>query len=254
LAYCIDRQRIVDTVLFGLSQVPAGYLPADHPLHNGNVEIYSFDPTTGSEILNQIGWLDADNNPATPRRAAGVTNVPGGTELVLQYITSTATQRRQVAEIITQSLAECGIKLNAQYLSASDLYAPGPNGALFGRQFDLTEYAIGVNSLEPQCGWFTTSQIPAQSNTWIGTNISGYSNPQFDRACVSAQQALPTDPAYTAHQEAQAIFASELPSIPLYQRLKVAATRPDFCGFNLDASSTYALANLESFDYGPACP
>jgi hypothetical protein len=61
-------------------------------------------------------------------------------------------------------------------------------------------------------------------------------------------------PTYTGHQQAQAIFASELPSIPLYLRLKVAATRPDFCGFVLDSSSTYALADIESFDYGESCP
>ena len=253
IALCLDRQKVVDNVLFGLSQVPDSYLPADHPLHNGNIETYAFNPVSGNKILEQIGWLDPDNNPATPRVATGVTNVPGGTPLVLNYITSSATQRRQVAEIFTQSLAQCGIGLNVTYVNASDLYLPGPVGPLFGRQFDLAEYAIGVNSLEPQCSWFTTSQIPTAADNWIGTNISGYKNPTFDAACQQALQSLPDDPGYTSHQEAQAIFASELPSIPLYQRLRVAAARYDFCGFKLDPSSTYALADIESFDYGTAC-
>jgi peptide/nickel transport system substrate-binding protein len=125
---------------------------------------------------------------------------------------------------------------------------------LFGRQFDLAEYAIGVNSLEPQCSWFTTAQIPTADNNWIGTNISGYKNPTFDVACQQGLQSLSSDPTYTSHQEAQSIFASELPSIPLYLRLKVAATRPDFCGLTLDPSSTYALNNIEAFDYGATCP
>jgi peptide/nickel transport system substrate-binding protein len=253
IALCLDRQRIVDTVLFGLSQVPDTYLPADHPLHNGNIQTYAFNPADGNKILEQIGWLDNDKNPATPRQSTGVTNVPTGTSLLLNYITSTATQRRQVAEILTQSLAECGIGLNVTYLSASDLYMQGPVGPLFGRQFELAEYAIGVNSIEPQCSWFTSAQIPTKANNWIGTNLSGYKNITFDSACNDALQALPEDPAYTSHQEAQAIFASELPSIPLYQRLRVAATRPDFCGFTLDPVSTYALADLESFDYGSTC-
>jgi peptide/nickel transport system substrate-binding protein len=254
IALCLDRQQVVDNVLFGLSQVPDAYLPSDHPLHNGNVQTYAFNPTEGNKILEQIGWLDNDKNAATPRQSAGVTNVPGGTPLVLNYITSSATQRRQVAEILTQSLAECGIGLNVTYLSASDLYLQGPVGPLFGRHFELAEYAIGVNSIEPQCSWFTSSQIPTAANNWIGTNISGYKNSTFDAACNRALQALPEDPAYTSHQEAQAIFASELPSIPLYQRLRVAAARPDLCGFSLDPVSTYALKDLESFDYGSACP
>jgi peptide/nickel transport system substrate-binding protein len=253
IALCLDRQQVVDTVLFGLSQVPDNYLAADHPLHNGNVQTYAFNPAEGSKILEQVGWLDHDKDLSTPRQSTGVTNVPAGTPLNLNYVTSSATQRRQVAEILTESLAECGIGLNVAYLPASDLYQQGPVGPLFGRHFDLAEYAIGVNSIEPQCGWFTSPQIPTEANNWIGINISGYKNTTFDTACNSGLQALPEDPAYTSHQEAQAIFASELPSIPLYQRLRVAATRPDFCGFTLDSFSTYALTDLELFDYGPAC-
>ncbi len=253
IALCLDRQKVVDNVLFGLSQVPDSYIPSDHPLHNGNIQTYAFNPASGNKILEQIGWLDSDNNPATPRQAIGVTNVPINTPLVLNYITSSATQRRQVGEILSESLAECGIGLNVTYLNASDLYLQGPVGPLFGRQFELAEYAIGVNSLEPQCGWFTSSQIPTAANNWVGTNISGYKNPTFDADCQRALQSLPEDPGYTSHQEAQSIFASELPSIPLYLRLRVAAARHDFCGLILEPSSTYALADLESFDYGNPC-
>jgi peptide/nickel transport system substrate-binding protein len=253
IALCLDRQKVVDTVLFGLSQVPDTYLPPDHPLHNANVQTYKFDPASGNGILEQAGWRDQDNNPSTPRQALGVTDVPADTPLILNYFTSSATQRHQAAEIFAQSLAECGIGLNVIYSNASDFYAPGPTGPLFGRQFDLAEYAMGVNSLEPPCSWFTTTQIPSESNHWVGTNVSGYQNPVFDAACEKALQTVSTDPEYAFHQEAQAIFAADLPAIPLYLRLKVAATRPDFCGFTLDASSSSPLADIESFDYGEAC-
>jgi ABC-type dipeptide transport system, periplasmic component len=254
IAVCLDRQKVVDTVLFGLSQVPDTYLPSDHPLHNANVQTYEYNPASGNKILNDVGWIDKDNDPSTPRVAQSVTNVPIDTPLILNYYTSSATQRHQVAEIFTQSLAECGIGLNVIYSSASDFYAQGPTGPLFGRQFDLAEYAIGVNSLEPQCGWFTSSQIPSESNHWIGTNVSGYKSSTFDAACQKALQTVSTDPEYASHQEAQAIFAADIPSIPLYLRLKVAATRPDFCGFSLDPSSSSALADIETFDYGDSCP
>ena len=253
ITYCLDRQRVVNTVLFGLSEVPDSYLPSGHPLHNANVQTYEFIPTSGNQILDQVGWRDHDNNPATPRQAVNVTNVPVDTPLVLNYYTSSATQRRQVADIFAQSLAECGIGLNVIYSTASDFYAQGPGGPLFGRQFDLAAYAMGVNSLEPQCSWFTSAQIPGDTNRWVGTNVSGYQNPIFDAACEKALQTVSTDPEYAFHQEAQAIFAADIPSIPLYLRLKVAATRPDFCGFTLDPSSSFPLAGIEAFDYGEAC-
>ena len=253
IALCLDRQQVVDTVLFGLSQVPDSYVPPDHPLHNANVQTYEFNPEAGNEILDDVGWIDKDNDPSTPRQAVGVTNVPADTPLILNYQTTSATQRHQVAEIFTQSLAECGIGLNAIYSPASEFYAQGPTGPLFGRQFDLAEYAIGVNSLEPQCSWFISSQIPNAENRWVGTNVSGYSNAVFDAACAKALQTVSTDPEYAFHQEAQSIFAADLPSIPLYLRLKVAATRPDFCGFTLDPSSSSPLADIEVFDYGQSC-
>ena len=253
IAACLDRQKVVDTVLYGLSPVPDGYLPADHPLHNANVQTYPYNPGTGIEILEAVGWDDHDNDPATPRQSFGVTNVPDGTPLILNYSTSSATQRVQVADILIQSLGQCGIGIDPAFQDAAQFYAQGPVGPLFGRQFDLAEYAIGVNSLEPQCSWYTTSQIPSEENQWVGTNVTGYSNPEFDAACTKANQSLTTDPDYNLHQEAQAIFAADLPSVPLYQRLKVAASRPDLCGFTMDPSSPYALASIELFDFGEEC-
>jgi peptide/nickel transport system substrate-binding protein len=253
IALCLDRQKVVDTVLFGLSQVPDTYLPSDHPLHNANVQTYEFNPASGNDILEDVGWLDQDNDPSTPRQAARVTNVPVDTPLILNYQTTSATQRHQVAEIFRQSLSDCGIGINVIYSNAADHYAQGPTGPLFGRQFDLGQYAIGVNSLEPQCSWFISSQTPNAENNWVGTNVTGYKNLIFDAACLKALQTVSTDPEYAFHQEAQAIFAADIPAIPLYLRLKVAATRPDFCGFTLDPSSSSALADIETFDYGESC-
>ena len=253
VAVCLDRQQVVDTVLFGLSQVPDSYLSFDHPLHNGNLQSYQYDPASGREILERVGWVDHDNDPSTPRRSLGVTKVPNGTPLVLDYITTSATQRRQVVEIFTRSLAECGIGLNIVFHSASDFYAQGPDGSLFGRTFDFAQYAIGVDTTSPQCSWFTTAQTPNESNDWVGTNVSGYSDPEFDNSCQRALQALPDEPDYTLHQQTQATFTSTLPSIPLFRRLKIAATRNDFCGLVLDPSSFQLLADLESFEYGDGC-
>jgi peptide/nickel transport system substrate-binding protein len=253
VALCLDRQKVADTVLFGFGRVPDSYLAFDNPLHNGVLQKYDFNPASGREILEQVGWIDHDKNPSTPRHALGVTRVPNGTPLMLNYLTSSATQRRQVVEILTESLAECGVGLNPIYVTASELYAQGPAGPLFGRNYELAQYAIGTDSLTPQCNWFTSDQIPAASNQWVGTNVSGYANDDFDVACKQAQQSLPGEEGYSGYQKSQAIFANDIPSIPLFARLKIAATRNDFCGFSLDPSSLYSLTDIESFDYGAGC-
>lgn len=253
IALCMDRQKVVDTVLFGQTSVPTSFVPANHPLFDETAAGYRYDPTAGTQLLQQAGWRDIDGNPATPLSAVSVKNVPAGTSLKLKYFSTPALQRRQVIDILTQSLAKCGIGLDVQYYDQNDLYAPGPQGLLFGRRFDLIEYAMATDSIVPPCDWFTSSEIPDAMNNWVGTNVTGYQSPQYDTACHNANLALPGEPAYTdAFHQAQQIFAADLPAIPLYYRLKVAAARADVCHFDLDPSAN-PLWNIESFDKGQGC-
>lgn len=253
IAYCLDRQSVVTNVLLGRTTVPNSYLPVDHPLYDPNIAAIPFDPSVGMSLLDQAGWKDTDGDPATPLEAVTVKNVPAGTPLALTYYTTTATQRRQVTDILVQSLAQCEIGVTPQHYSQTDLYASGPSGLLFGRHFDLIEYAMGVNDIEPPCGWFTSAEIPSDANGWIGTNVAGYKNDQYDAACRAAKLALPGEPAYSdSYRMTQNLFASELPAIPLYYRMRVAAARPGICHFDFDATAN-PLWNVEAIDLGEAC-
>jgi peptide/nickel transport system substrate-binding protein len=217
------------------------------------VDSYDFDPARGNQLLDLIGWRDLDGDPSTPRVAVSVPNVPAGTPLSLNYYSTPALQRRQAADILTRSLAECGVGANVQYFSQNDLYAPGPEGLLFGRRFDLIQYAMSTNSIVPPCSWFTTREIPNAADQWVGTNVTGFSNPEYDSACESTALSLPGEAAYAdAFRQAQSIFASQLPAIPLYFRLKVAAASADVCHFDLDPSAN-PLWNIEAFDIGQGC-
>jgi peptide/nickel transport system substrate-binding protein len=254
IAMCIDRQKVVDSVLGGLSEVPASFVPSEDPLYNSAVPTYSFDVTAANALLEQAGWHDADNNPMTPRLATGVQNVPNGAALVLDYITTSAAQRKQVSKIVTDSLAQCGIKVNVAFLDQTELYAAGPAGALFGRNFDLAEFAMGSTNTEPPCEWFTSAEIPDASNQWVGTNVSGYSNLDFDAACQTTQQSLVDESAHAqVYQQAQTIFSGDLPVLPLYWRLAVAAARTEVCHFSLDPTASSALWNIDSIDIGTSC-
>ena len=155
------------------------------------------------------------------------------------------------------SLSNCGIQLEIQTGSWDTLFAPGPDGPVFGRRFDLAQFAW-ISSLEPPCFLYTSSEIPGPypefPKGWGGANASGYANPEFDQACALARQTLPEMPEYQqANEQAQILFSQDLPALPLYWRQKMVAMRPDFCGARLDPSADSALWNVESFDYGEDC-
>lgn len=251
IAYCSNRRAVVENVLFGYTNVPTSYVPANHPAFDSNITEIPFDPEIGISLLEQAGWLDNDDNSATPRRAINVRNVAYNTPLILNYYTTSTSQRRQVTAILEESLAQCGIGLNVQYFSQNDLYTP--KGLLLGRQFDLAEYALGVESVEPACSWFSTAEIPSEINEWSGTNITGFSNEVYDSACNIAKTSLRDEQEYlNQYRQTQIIFSEQLPAIPLFFRLRIAATRPDVCGFSLDSTAN-PLANIEGIGIGEMC-
>ena len=251
IAFCLDRQKVVDTVLHGLAIVPDSYIPNAHPLYTSNINLYSFNPAEGRILLDDIGWKDLDNDPSTPRTAYNVDNIISGTLLELEYITTTSIQRREASEILAASLRECGIGVNLRYLPPEEFYAPAPEGILFGRNFDLAQFAMGTESLIPRCDWFSSASIPNADNDWVGANLSGYSNPDYDEACQNAAFIFPYAPFFEEnYQKTLRIYAEELPAVPLYPYLRVAASRADLCGFSLNPSSKSPLWNIEEFDYG----
>lgn len=72
IAYCLDRQSVVDNVLSGLTTVLVTYVPVEHPMYDPNIDPITFDTTTGISLLEQAGWRDTDGDPATPRLAVAV--------------------------------------------------------------------------------------------------------------------------------------------------------------------------------------
>jgi peptide/nickel transport system substrate-binding protein len=265
-AMCVDRQEINQEVLFGESVVPGSYLPGDHPLFNPDLARYEFDPGAAVELLEQVGWVDSDGDPTTPRVARGIQGIFDGTPLVITYTTSNALQRQRSSQILADSLAECGIQIELQYGEASEVFAPGPEGPIFGRRFDLAQFAWDSGIL-PRCELWTSQQIsgdpilkdenglPRYPYGWGGANQTGFSSLDYDQACRTASETLPGQPGFIEnHHLSQSIFAEQLPVIPLYQRLKLALARPDMCGFELDPSATSEMWNIEGFDYGTSCP
>jgi peptide/nickel transport system substrate-binding protein len=248
IAMCMDRQAVVDTVLFGQSVVIDTYLPPEHPLYNPDVAHYDFDVEAASALFDEIGWIDDDGDPATPRVAQGVEGIADGTALEFNYWTTNATQRQQATQVLQASMAQCGIKANLEYWDSTEYFADGPEGPLFGRHFDVGQFAW-LTGVQPPCDLYLTKQTPSEDNGWAGQNDPGFSDPEYDTVCNAALQALPGEPAYDQnHLEAQRIFAEQLPVVPLYLRLKLAATRPDMLNFIMDPTENSEFWNIEEFD------
>jgi peptide/nickel transport system substrate-binding protein len=258
MAMCIDRQALVDQLSAGQMHIADLYVPPMHPLYNPEAKHYGFDPQAAAELLTASGWLDSDNDPSTPRIAQGVEAVTDGVSFMVQYLVSDDEQHQAAAQMIRADLERCGIQMEVLAQPVEEYLAAGPDGPVFGRQFDLAQFAW-MTAVEPPCSLYLSSEIPAaypdSPKGWGGVNASGYSNPQYDQACLDALYSLPDTPQHIEkHAEAQAIFAEDLPALPLYWHYRVVIGRPDICGLPVEVVTEYIFSDLELFNYGETCP
>jgi len=242
----------------GQSAVPAAYLPPGHPYISTALAPVAYDPQQGMTLLEDVGWMDADGDPVTPRKAVGVNHVLNGTVLSLTYTAAESDLHSRVAESIASSLQVCGIEVKVNLLPVDEVYAAAPDGPIFGRNFDLAELAWTVGRFPP-CYLYSSSEIPTAKNSWLGTkfggvNFGGYSSGEYDAACTALlSSGLSTESFQAANLLTQQILHDDLPVIPLFYHVHVLATRPDLCGASLDVSSRSGVKDIEVFDTADSC-
>lgn len=241
---CTDRQRMVDELLFGRAEVLNAYVPTYHPLTPADIAVWPRDVEQANALLEEAGYPDEDEDGLREDRHSG-------TRFIVTLLGVTGNELlEQVAAIFQENLAECGVQVELQLLHADQYFADGPEGPLFGRKFDLAAFPWLI-SIEPNCGLYLSSRIPAAENNWNRefNNQTGFSFPAFDEACDMALSSLPgTDGYQTGHQEALRIWSRQLPVIPLFMRLNLAATRPEVQNFILDSTQSTELWNIAEFD------
>ncbi|MFQ5944226.1 MAG: ABC transporter substrate-binding protein [Anaerolineales bacterium] len=253
LVSCLDRASMAQAVLRGLTEVPETYLPPSHPLYAEQVPGIEFDPQMATELLDELGWVDHDEDPGTARVAKGVTGVQEDTELSFQYLTTPDGLHQAVAAWIQNDLLNCGIALNTEYLPQSELFEPWPKGPAFGRNFQTIGWAWPA-WVSPLCEMFHSDELPS-ADTPFGVNATGFSDPDYDAACGILLHSLPESPEYVqAAQGTQQILAESLATVPLYMRPRLLAHGANICGVQVDATEYSAIWNLEEIHICSAAP
>ena len=235
-AHCIDR--------VGLG-VSAAALPADElpwTLSSDKAIAYAYDADRGRALLAEAGWTDANGDSVTDK---------GGVPFEVTLLTTTSPARRESAERIRDDMAACGVRIKLEFLEPGKLFADGPDSPLYGRQFELAEFAWLSNDLSV-CQTWRSDRIPSDAVGFAGSyqNFSGYRNPDFDAACLAYLRGVYEADRETAGQDLIALFAEDLPSLPLFWREWHTGARAGVIGFGLDPFAA-ELWNIEDIDVQP---
>jgi peptide/nickel transport system substrate-binding protein len=226
IAHAIDRQRIVERLYEGNTEVAHTFMPRAHPFHMDDLRRYGFDPDMARSLLAEAGFPDGFSVSLL---------VPEG-----------RSDREKLAETIAGFLADVGIQVDLQRIAPARLFAKGQDTPLFGRQFEMALFSWD-GGVEPPAELFLSEEVSEEANGWGAMNVSGYRDKAFDSVALQAMSALDTSQQRELWIGAQQAFAEDLPAIPLFQVVKVAATRPGFQGMAVTATQPSEMRNAERF-------
>jgi peptide/nickel transport system substrate-binding protein len=110
VAYAIDKQGIIDTVLNGLGYPQDGCMTMRAGFfYNDKIKRYTRDPARSKELLRKIGLVDRDND--------GILEDEAGHKVEFTLLTNAGnTNRERISEIVRKDLQVVGMKVNLLFI------------------------------------------------------------------------------------------------------------------------------------------
>jgi peptide/nickel transport system substrate-binding protein len=194
IAHAVDRQAMVDRVLFGLGGPGnPGFLPPANPAYNPEVRDYALDLVQSKALLAEAGY--------------------DGTPIQVAYSPDWIMSSPRVVEIVEAGLSQIGLVLDKVSMDQATIDAAAVEGSY---EILITGFGgLGGDADQLRRSFASSSQTRGFSRAL------GYSNPEFD--ALAEAQVVMTDPAAreAALDDMQAILAEDLPALALYYTARV---------------------------------
>jgi peptide/nickel transport system substrate-binding protein len=214
IARAIDKQALIDAAVFGEGEAVLSFLVSSSWAHNPDMQDIPFDTAAAEALLDEAGFIDDDNDPATPRIAQGALYAPDGTPLRFTLFSNQGNTRREaVGTLIQDQLAQIGVQVDFQTID-------------FNTQLDIMSsqtfdaFILGWRAGFPDEPATTVAQIwsPSGDVVGAGSNTTSYYNAEFNELALQARNmegCAPADRAAIYHQMEE-IWQNDLPYVPLF--------------------------------------
>ena len=189
IGYAIDRQKIIDELLFGQAELASSILPPQSWAYTPGTE-YTFDPEKAKQLIKESGYK---NEPIAFKYSAGNTAV------------------NQYAQVIQSSLVNVGLNVRIETVDPNVLREQLAQG---GFQMNTGTWIGGNQDPIFLRDLFTTGKIPGQNVSCC--NRSRYSNSKVDELLESAVNTPNREEAKQKYMEAWTIISDDMPLFPLW--------------------------------------
>lgn len=191
IAFAIDRETMIRSLLSGHAQAAQSLLPASHWAWTGDVAHYTYDPAHAEQLLDEAGY----------RRGAD------GVRFHLAMKTSTDEGTRLLAAVMQQELARVGIALDLRTNEFATFYSDVTRGAF--QMYSLRW--IGIKGPDIFGYAFSSANFPPN-----GANRGHYANPRLDALLDDAAASSDAGRRRADYIEVQQILARDLPAFNLW--------------------------------------
>jgi len=202
----LDRATLTKTLFAGKQAVADSFVDPLDAGYTADVPKYPFDAARAKQLLEDAGW---HAQPDGSRKNAD------GKTLSFELTTTAGNRSRELVEQVLQSQwKQIGVDIRIHNEPARVLFGE----TLPHRRFDLAMYAwISAPENTPR-SIFRSDEVPTEANGYAGQNLADYKSPEMDRIIDALEVELDRDKRKTLWGAAQRLYATDLPSLPLYFR------------------------------------
>lgn len=234
LIQSIDRQQIVDKILFGKTRIATSWIQPGIPAwayDESCLTPYSYDPNAATQLFQQAGYT----------KGADGMLAKNGQPLSLKLSTTDAVLRKSVAQVLQAQLKQIGVNLDLEFLPATPFFAR--EGPLIQGTYDLGMYTW-LTAPDPDTTLYKSSAAPDSANGFVGQNYPRYKNPQFDQLMTQASNELSVEKRKPLYCQAVKMWTDDVPVIPLFQRVVVTTARANMGNYRPTPTSTPETWNI----------
>ena len=200
LAHAINKQDMLEGILFGLGTLATGPFRPGHWANNPDVKPIPYDPKKAAALFADAGWK---------RNSQGLLEKDGKT-FTFELLTNQGNdERKKVAEIIQASLREIGIGVDIRILEWATL---------------LKEHIKKRSFQAIVLGWGTGSD-PDQYVVWHSSqagpddlNHISYTNPEVDQLLEAGRSSCNQADRVKFYRKLHQVLADDQPLVFLYWR------------------------------------
>ena len=176
-------------------------------IYDDAVRTYPYDPDRAVALLEEAGFTEI---------VRGVRENAEGERLSFEFMTTAGNRTRELVQQVLQSQwRDVGIEAVIRNEPARVFFG----GTLSERRFTGMGMFAWVSSPENVPRTILHSDhIPTAENNWSGQNYTGFSNAAIDELIEATEIELDPDRRRELWRWIQAIYADELPVLPLYFR------------------------------------